>query len=154
MILSYKPISFLSCFKLLSVVFYSSYLSYATTLYPQRYAACETKGVMNSNPCISINSFADFKMNVENVVGTVVFCPFTISKRSDEIASIYTNIQLICKKSKECQISGSSTHIEITKGSAQVFLQGFVFKGATSGAIHITSSAQKRQSFCNCLFIE
>lgn len=128
-------------------------LMYFGNTHAQTIAMCERQ-VINTDPCIEIETFNEFKLIVEKESGMILFCPFNIYKDSSEVALITSNLDLICKESKRCFINGPTTHIEIADASAQVFVQGFVFSGANIAAVHITPGAQNIQMFCNCHFNE
>ena len=108
----------------------------------------------NTDSCISVGSFEEFKAQVERASGTLIFCPFTLNKNPNEMLYISTNVQLVCKEPKECRIKGSNSHIQIVGEFAKVFFQGFVFEGASTAAVHILSSARQPHIFCNCHFVE
>jgi hypothetical protein len=114
---------------------------------------CQKIGV-ETRPCISIGSFAEFKGKVEKASGVIVFCSFIVNKSDNDVAYITSALQIICVEPKKCIINGSKSQINIVGNSAQVFFQGFVFQGSTGSAIQISSSAMKKQHFCNCSFLK
>lgn len=116
--------------------------------------SCERVSTNSKSPCIQIDTFTELKSEVENVSGTLVFCNFTVNKQPYEKLQITTDVKLICVESGGCRIRGSKRQVQISGLSARVFFQGFVFEYATNTAVHIKSSAQGTQSFCNCQFLK
>ncbi len=117
--------------------------------------ACRRVPNKIESACITIEDFVDLKRRLENASGTLIFCPFEITKKEplDEII-ITTKLQLICIHPRKCRIKGSQRQLQIEGPSAQVFFQGFVFQGATKAAVRVLSSAIKPQSFCDCQFLK
>ncbi len=109
----------------------------------------ETKGISS---CISIASFDQLKKHVEYSQGTLIFCPFIVKKSPFERLDVKVRVRIICLVEGRCEIIGGGKHVRIMGHSAQVFLQGFVFKQATISAVHILSGSPLSQCLLGCHF--
>jgi hypothetical protein len=93
------------------------------------------------------------KNNIENRAGVIVFCEFNVEmSATDEFIFVTSDIELICNTPHKCQIKGPGRHLVIKGSSSKAFVQGFVFKGSTVGAVHVQEGTSHVQSFCNNIF--
>ncbi len=118
----------------------------------ERNISCERSS--NVSWCTDVgNSFENLKTIIENKAGTILFCEFDVEMAADDnFIFVTSDIEMICQTPHKCRIRGSGRHLAIKGSSAKVFVQGFVFKGSTVGAVNVQEGASHVQSFCNSVF--
>jgi hypothetical protein len=107
---------------------------------------------------VDVLNWSDFRQKVEGGNGTVVFCPFNITKgRKQPVVYITSSIRLVCAVPKQCRLNSGTRHVMVNSWlGAQVYIQGFVFQGATNSSVRFLHNYYdvKPQTLCNCAFFE
>lgn len=128
------------------------------TMQPSAYRAkCELVNP-TTQPCVNVSNWSDFRQKVEGGNGTVVFCPFNITKGTKQpVVYITSSIRLVCAVPKRCRLNSGTRHVMVNSWlGAQVYIQGFVFQGATNTSVKFLHNYYdvKQQTLCNCAFFE
>ena len=120
---------------------------------PMKPSSCMT--ITNDEAeCIQILSYNDFKEAVQSFRGVVILCPFKIERfDGEDPLDVGKKIRVTCKERHKCIINGSETHLRVSGESAEIFMQGFKFTGATKSAVIIKGTILN-QVFCDCIFSE
>jgi len=116
----------------------------------------------NDEPaCISVVTWNGLVQVLEGASsGMLVLCPFDITKgESDAPVNLNTTardrLHIVCQQSNQgCVLRGKGGHMVIHGANTRITLQQITFMGASNTAISISSTAPRRQIFCDCHFIQ
>lgn len=107
-------------------------------------------------PCVDVLNWSDFRDKVGGGNETIVFCPFNITKgRRQPVVYITSSIRLVCAVPKQCRLNSGTRHVMVNAWlGAQVYIQGFVFQGASNSSVRFVRNFYdtKPHSLCNCAF--
>lgn len=118
-----------------------------------------------NKPCEHIMDWVGFKNVISSAKAgeKMHFCPFSITKPSNDKLLIEKSIMLLCQsEANSCMInaegSTEGTIVQIKGDDAEVTMFGFVFMnaGASSSAVHVGFNAGlgvKKQTLCSCSFM-
>eukprot|EP00978_Attheya_sp_CCMP212_P001857 scaffold3824_cov48-Attheya_sp.AAC.6 len=130
---------------------------------------CPEPPTMDNNDepsCISVVTWNGLVQVLEGASsGMLVLCPFDITKgESDAPVNLNTNttardrLHIVCQQQQSnkesCVLRGKGGHMVIHGANTRITLQQITFMGASNTAISISSTAPRRQIFCDCHFIQ
>jgi hypothetical protein len=111
--------------------------------------------------CISVVTWNGLVQVLEGASsGILVLCPFDITKgESDAPVNLNTTardrLHIVCQQSNQgCVLRGKGGHMVIHGANTRITLQQITFMGASDTAVSISSTAPRRQIFCDCHFIQ
>jgi uncharacterized protein len=105
-----------------------------------------------SGSCVPISTWDEFQSSVSRN-DDLVFCSFDVVKPTAARLSIAESKTLRCDKPRGCLLRGQGTHLVVGGPNANVSITDFVFQGATSSAVIVSSSSRIRHTFRNCAFL-
>ena len=108
--------------------------------------------------CVSIGEWNDLVNAVTTANGTLMLCKFDINKPASAKGLLLNKrLSMSCFEAtdtQKCTVRGPGRHFLIAGSSAEVFLGGFAFYGASECAVRVFSTAKKTQVLQNCDFIQ
>jgi hypothetical protein len=114
----------------------------------------------NDEPCISVVTWNGLVKVLEGSPSRMlVLCPFDITKgESDAPVNLNTTsrdrLHIVCQFKGSCVLRGKGGHMIIHGANTSITLQQITFMGASNTAVSISSTAPRRQIFCDCHFIQ
>ena len=111
---------------------------------------------IDRSKCETIVSWNDLRRTIEYSPGSLVLCPFSLTKKEYEPTIRLTRgIHIVCQEIGKCRIEGPNTHIEI-ESQAPVTIEGIEFSEATSSSLVVSdlnlNISRKSHVICNCAF--
>lgn len=131
--------------------------------------SCPNPSDLSSSLCLSVGTWEDFQRIVSsNQSENLIFCPFSISKETEEPLLIEKRVSILCQHVGQCIVALSAfsggrggRFIRINGSEAQVTVSGFIFfrggdhsTGSLGSTIHVGYKAGdgKTQLICNSEF--
>jgi hypothetical protein len=110
-----------------------------------------------TDACIEVQDWIGLKLTITatNFIGTLVLCPFDVTKTDRDPIPIMSGVTVMCRKGSdddECTIRGGGIHIQ-SYSETETLFQGITFKDSDEHAVYIEHSVPTNvHTFCECLF--